>query len=139
RGLVSAHGVFPLSWTQDHVGPMGQSVKDVAETLELIEGFDENDPVSVDFKRADALTTINGDVSGMTIGIEEDYFFNEIDAPIEQATRKVIEALKEKGAQVKTIKLPALKDMDWAGFTFSVSEASAIHQTSIMEQPESFG
>src|SRR5699024_6463627 len=32
-----------------------------------------------------------------------------------------------------------LKDMDWAGFTFSVSEASAIHLRSILERPEDFG
>src|SRR5699024_11422609 len=27
RGVVSAHGVYPLSWTQDHVRPMSTTVK----------------------------------------------------------------------------------------------------------------
>src|SRR5699024_4079266 len=48
RGVVSAHGVYPLSWTQDHVGPMAKTVKDTAILLESLADFDENDPVSVD-------------------------------------------------------------------------------------------
>src|SRR5699024_12521809 len=42
RGVVSAHGVYPLSWTQDHVGPMAKNVKDTAILLESISDFDED-------------------------------------------------------------------------------------------------
>ncbi len=139
RGLVSAYGVYPLSWTQDHVGPMAKTVKDTAALLEIIAGHDENDPVSVEAQTTDYTSQINGDVSELTIGVEEDYFFKDIDSPIEKATRDVIQALKEKGATVKEVKIPALKDMDWAGFTFSVSEASVVHYDTIIERPEDIG
>src|ERR671918_177589 len=39
-GLVSTRGVVPLSWSLDHVGPMGRSVADVALLLEVIAGRD---------------------------------------------------------------------------------------------------
>ncbi|MCY0880511.1 MAG: amidase [Firmicutes bacterium] len=45
-GRVSRHGVLPLSWTLDHVGPIGQSVSDVAAVYQAIAGPDPKDPTS---------------------------------------------------------------------------------------------
>lgn len=139
RGLVSAYGVYPLSWTQDHVGPMTKTVRDAAGLLEILAGYDERDPVSVNRADETYLDKITGSVKGLTIGVEENYFFKDIDAPIEKAVRGVIAALVKAGAKTKEIKIEALKDMDWAGFTFSVSEASAVHYDAVLERPEDFG
>ncbi|MCH8897892.1 MAG: Asp-tRNA(Asn)/Glu-tRNA(Gln) amidotransferase GatCAB subunit A, partial [Chloroflexi bacterium] len=50
-GLVSRHGLTPLSWSLDHPGPMVRSVEDAALALNAIAGHDPNDfasgPVSV--------------------------------------------------------------------------------------------
>src|SRR6202034_4444893 len=43
-GRVSRRGVFPLSWTLDHCGPLSRSVEDSAITLGVIAGFDAGDP-----------------------------------------------------------------------------------------------
>src|SRR5690348_18346876 len=45
-GLVSRRGVFPLSFTLDHVGPMTRTVADNALMLEVIAGHDPLDPGS---------------------------------------------------------------------------------------------
>ena len=45
-GLVSRRGVFPLSFTLDHVGPMTRTVADNALMLEAIAGHDPLDPGS---------------------------------------------------------------------------------------------
>ena len=42
-GLVSRHGIIPISSSQDTAGPMGISVELVAITLEAIAGYDPND------------------------------------------------------------------------------------------------
>jgi len=139
RGLVSTHGVYPLSWTQDHVGPMTKTVKDAAGLLDIITGHDEQDPGSIDRPGTDYDARITGDVTDLVIGVNEDYFFDKIDAPIEQSVRAAIQALVEQGAKVKEVKIPALKDAEWAGFCFSVSEASTIHMNSILSRPEDFG
>lgn len=139
RGLVSTHGVYPLSWTQDHVGPMTKTVKDAAGLLEIIAGHDERNAGSVERKPEKYVDKITGDVKDLVIGINEEYFFQNIDSNIEKAVRATIQALVDQGAKVELVKLPAMKDADWAGFTFSVSEASAVHYNSIMERPEDFG
>src|SRR5690349_18918419 len=45
-GLVSRRGVFPLSFTLDHVGPLTRTVADNALLLEVIAGYDPRDPGS---------------------------------------------------------------------------------------------
>ena len=46
-GLVSRHGIIPISSTQDTAGPMGRSVEIVASTLQAIAGPDQNDPATL--------------------------------------------------------------------------------------------
>ena len=139
RGLVSTHGVYPLSWTQDHVGPMTKTVKDAASLLDIIAGHDEKDPASANAPIGNYLDKITGDVKDLVIGVNEDYFFNNIDANIEKSVRDSIQALVDRGAKVETVKIPALKDAEWAGFTFSVSEGSAIHMKSVLDRAEDYG
>ncbi|HJU18759.1 MAG TPA: amidase family protein [Stellaceae bacterium] len=45
-GLVSRRGIFPLSFTLDHVGPLARTVGDTALMLEVIAGHDPYDPGS---------------------------------------------------------------------------------------------
>src|SRR5690348_13154031 len=45
-GLVSRRGVFPLSFTLDHVGPLTRTVADNALLLDVIAGHDPLDPGS---------------------------------------------------------------------------------------------
>lgn len=138
-GRVSSHGVYPLSWTQDHVGPMTKTVKDAAGLLDIIAGHDEQDPSSADQPVENYLEQITGDVKDLVIGINEDYFFNDIDANIEKSVRDTIQALVDQGAKVEEVSIPAMKDAQEANFTFSVSEASAIHMNSILNNPNDFG
>ena len=43
-GFVSRHGIIPISQFQDTAGPMGKTVEDCAMLLDVIYGFDPNDP-----------------------------------------------------------------------------------------------
>jgi Asp-tRNA(Asn)/Glu-tRNA(Gln) amidotransferase A subunit family amidase len=44
--LVSRHGLFPARPTIDTVGPIARTVKDAAIILDVIAGYDPNDPVT---------------------------------------------------------------------------------------------
>ena len=46
EGLVSRDGVVPISFTQDRVGPLARTVTNAAIALDVMAGFDENDPVT---------------------------------------------------------------------------------------------
>ena len=79
-GLVSRHGIIPISSTQDTAGPMGKSVKLVAEVLEAIAGPDTKDTATLsipkDFNYDFTSELENNNIAGKRLGLlrsGEDY------------------------------------------------------------------
>jgi len=50
-GLVSRHGIVPITEDQDTAGPMARTVTDAAKLLGVIAGFDEKDPATRDCQK----------------------------------------------------------------------------------------
>lgn len=138
-GRVSKHGVYPLAWTLDHVGPMAKTVKDAAGLLQVIAGFDKNDPTSVNTPVDDYMNSVTGDVKDLVIGVNEDFFFNRVDSRVEQLVRDGIDKLVDQGAKVQEVKIPALQYAEWAELITSLSEASTIHHHDLQTRPQDFG
>src|SRR5690625_5087019 len=46
-GQVSKEGSFPLAYTLDHLGPITNNIKDNALLLNIIAGYDPEDPYSL--------------------------------------------------------------------------------------------
>src|SRR4051812_49625775 len=63
-GLVSRRGVFPLSFTLDHVGPMTRTVADNALLLDAIAGHDPLDPGSAAAPAGHYASSLEGGVHG---------------------------------------------------------------------------
>ncbi|MCG7277869.1 amidase [Corynebacterium imitans] len=139
HGRVAKFGCFPLAWSLDHIGPMSKSVSDAAITLQAIAGFDHRDPTCVDIPVGDYLSGLDDGVKGLVIGVEEDYFFRDVDSPIEKIIRDTIEDFVAAGAKLKTVKIPTLAHSEWAEYVTSLSEASAIHHENLQNRPDDFG
>lgn len=139
HGRVSKYGCYPLAWSLDHIGPMTKTVKDAAGMLEIIAGFDHRDPTCVDVKTENYSQQITGDVKGLVIGINEDYFFNRVDSDVEKAVRASIQSLVDQGAKVETVRIPSLQYAEWAELVTSLSEAAAIHHSDLQSRPQDFG
>ncbi|APU14124.1 amidase [Actinoalloteichus fjordicus] len=92
-GLSSRAGVAPLSSTQDTVGPLGLSVRDVALVLDATAGHDPDDPVTeaaVGRVPDTYLSTLNDRaLAGARIGLFTDYFGV---TPEEQPTTDLVRA-----------------------------------------------
>lgn len=138
-GRVSNYGSFPLAWTLDHIGPMTKTVKDAAALLEVIAGYDPKDSTTVNVPVDQYLDGITGDVKDLVIGINEEYFFNNVDNDIEQAVRNKIRQLEKEGARIQEVDIPSLQFSEWAVMTTIISEPAAIHQQNHLNHPEDFG
>ncbi len=68
-GRVSTSGVIPLSWSLDHIGPMTRTVMDTALMLQVIAGYDPQDPGSIDLPIPDYVATIAASTSSLRLGI----------------------------------------------------------------------
>lgn len=99
-GRVSRFGVFPLSVTMDHVGPMTRSVEDAAIMLEVMAGYDPQDPTSLAERVPPYRHDLAQGISGMRIGFDSRYASEGVDQDVADAVRAVVEKLAELGAEI---------------------------------------
>ena len=126
-GLVSRHGVFPLSWTIDHAGPMTRTVEDCAIMLQAVAGYDPKDPSSVRGHHADYRAALTGDIRGLRIGVPKE--LNEgCDEAIESLVQDAIAVLMDLGAEISEVSLPiAGAHATFAGSIITWSEEAQVH------------
>jgi Asp-tRNA(Asn)/Glu-tRNA(Gln) amidotransferase A subunit family amidase len=108
RGLVSRAGIVPVAFTQDAVGPIARTVTDAAVMLDVMAGYDPDDPVTA-FSIGNVPKTYttrldrNG-LKGARIGILRTLFGSGPDyEEVNQVAAAAIETLKEQGAVVVEI------------------------------------
>ena len=106
-GRVSNRGVIPMAWTLDHVGPMCKTVEDTALMLNLIAGYDELDPVSVDVPVADYSRAIRMAASKFRVGVPRTPFFDGLDPEVAKAVETAIQVLGKLTAGVKDVQVPS--------------------------------
>jgi aspartyl-tRNA(Asn)/glutamyl-tRNA(Gln) amidotransferase subunit A len=127
-GRVSRHGVFPLSWSLDHAGPMARTVMDAALMLQVIAGHDSQDPTTRTAMVPDFAAALTGDIRGVRIGIPKEFFFEQLDAEVGNAVRAAIQSLERDGARVEEVSLPLSKFAAAAGRIISLTESAEIHE-----------
>lgn len=139
HGRVSKYGCFPLAWTLDHIGPMTKTVKDAAGLLEIIAGYDKNDPTSIQVPTTAYSQHLTGEMKDVVIGVNEEYFFKHVDAEIEKLVRKSIQNLVDQGAKVEEVEIPTLKYAEYAELITILTEAATIHHRNLLSRPDDFG
>ncbi len=138
-GRVSRYGVFPEAWTLDHVGPMTRTVRDAALVLDAISGHDPRDPSSLRLPRTTTADALRDTCEGMVIGVEEDFYFTDIDDAVAQLVRAGIEALRRLGATVRTVSIPGLAHTEYALTVIDTSETSTVHHANLRDRPQDYG
>ena len=138
-GRVSRHGVFPLSWRLDHVGPITRTVGDNALLLAVLCGDDPRDPFQARRTVDDFSRDLAAGVDGVRLGVVEPYYFDHLQAEVDRHVRAAIRAWQEQGATVKTVSIPALDDIRDAHRTVVAVEAHATHRRRLELEPELFG
>jgi aspartyl-tRNA(Asn)/glutamyl-tRNA(Gln) amidotransferase subunit A len=92
-GRVSVRGVFPLSWSLDHVGPICRSVKDAALMLEAIAGYDPLDVTCIDWPTEEYAKGLKAKAD-FRIGVVRQPFFTDLDPEIEVAMNEALEVIR---------------------------------------------
>ena len=137
-GLVSRRGVFPLSFTLDHVGPMARDAADAALMLEVIAGHDPADPGSAPSVAKHYLAGIDGGIAGLRIGFVR-HFHEGADPEVIAALEEAARILAAAGATVTDVTLPPLAEMAGANRVILGAEAWSIHARWLRERPGDYG
>ena len=134
-GLVSIRGVIPLSWSLDHVGPMARTAADTALLLQVLAGYDEQDTTSEPMSIPDYSQALGMKVSSLRIGTPRDFFFADLDAEVDAATKEALSVLERLTAGMRDVALPA-SNMETLRDVVRAAEAYAYHREYVTKTPE---
>ena len=118
-GLVSTEGVFPLSISLDHVGPLCRTVTDTALMLQVIADYDNSSYPNMKTKPR--------------LGIVRRPFFDDLDPEIENAMNEALKMLGELSSEVREVELPSTPN------AVQAPEVYAVHAKHFAETPERYG
>jgi aspartyl-tRNA(Asn)/glutamyl-tRNA(Gln) amidotransferase subunit A len=131
-GRVSTRGVFPLSPSLDHVGPLCRNVIDTALLLQAIAGYDTLDTTSVDWPSESYIDTLKVNPK-KRIGIVRRPFFDDLDPEIEIAIDKALKQISSFSSDILEIDLPATPS------AVQAAEVYAVHSKYFTVSPELYG
>ena len=124
-GLVSRYGLIAFASSLDRVGPLARSVEDAATLLEVLAGGDTLDATS----SSGAVPSYTGElakpVSGLRIGVPEEYFGEGLNPGIREAIEGALDDLRAVGCTVEKISLPHTRYAVPAYYLIATAEASS--------------
>ena len=138
-GRVSRHGVFALADSLDHMGPMARSAADCAAVLQVIAGWDAQDPTSLDVPVPDYMAEIGKSVRDMRIGIDRSFAFDGIDPQVVNALEDALEVFIKLGARVVEVTLPEYDALVNAWVRMCAIETAVAHRDTYPARADDYG
>lgn len=139
HGRVSLDGTFPMASSFDHVGPIGRSARDCALALNVLAGYDADDPWSRRFPDEDFTRHLGAPLRGLRIGIDRTFAPVPVARAVQGNLDRALDALRERGAQVIEITLPAASDVLACAYTLIMAETCTVHAERFAAEPGGYG
>lgn len=105
-GRVSRYGLVAFGSSLEQIGPFANDVRSAARVLSVIAGHDHHDSTTSVNPIPDFESACNHAVTGIKLGVPEEYFGEGLDQEVEDAVREAIDALKAAGCEIKPVRLP---------------------------------
>jgi aspartyl-tRNA(Asn)/glutamyl-tRNA(Gln) amidotransferase subunit A len=125
-GRVSRYGLVAFASSLDQIGPFGCSVRDCAVVLDAISGHDPLDSTSLPEPPTRSVDALDGDVSGLVIGLPKEASSLEGVSPgVRDRVAEGVAALEAAGAKTCEVSLPHLRYGIAAYYLIAPAEASS--------------
>jgi aspartyl-tRNA(Asn)/glutamyl-tRNA(Gln) amidotransferase subunit A len=125
-GRVSKHGVMPLGYTLDHMGPLARTVRDCAIVLQALAGYDPRDPSCARQPVPQFVPEAGCSIRKMRIGMPENFFLERVDAEVEASVRAAFYRAESLGARIVPVRVPDIAALNAVGRVILLAEASAV-------------
>lgn len=133
-GRLSRAGVYLFAGSFDHIGPFARSIRDIALTFDLLQGYDSQDPVCTKRPPEPCLPQLQQGIDGLRIAIADGYFAKGGEPEVYAAVEKVAQAL---GANQHVI-IPEADRARAAAYVITASEGSNLHLERLKTRPGDF-
>ncbi len=124
-GRVSRFGLIAFGSSLDQIGPFSQTVKENAQLLSVISGYDKKDSTSSKISTPDFTSKIGQDIKGMKIALPKEYMGEGIDKEVKETILKAAKHLEHLGATIEEVSLPHSKYGVAVYYIIASSEASS--------------
>ena len=139
-GRISLRGILPLSWNLDHAGPITRKVEDAALMLQVMGGYDEQDPTCMKTLPGDYSSHLMDSMVERKIALAVGSFIEEAaDAEVLDAIRKAAKVLEEQGVIITEVNVDFLKEAALANALMTQADGAAFHSKRMKEHPDWFG
>ena len=123
-GRISRYGLMAFSSSLDQIGIIARTSEDIAKTLGIIAGFDENDLTTLNVPVPDYTSLLNRDIKGLRIGISQE-FFDGLNEEVKKVINQALNTLVSLGAKLVNIDLKYMKYSISTYYIISSAEASS--------------
>lgn len=141
-GRVSRYGVFPLSDSLDHIGPMTRTAADAAAMLAAIAGTDPNDPTSLTAPVPDYLGGLAAGVlgaRGLRIGIDASFNAEGVEPKVVELTDAAAKVFARLGATLVDIEIPDTRKVVDGWASFCAVETAIAHKETYPSRAAEYG
>lgn len=139
-GRVSLRGILPLSWNLDHAGPITRKVEDAALMLQVMGGYDEQDPTSMKTLPGDYSSHLRDPMKERKVALAVGSYIEEMTDPeILQAVREAADVLEKQGVSTTEVNVDFLREAALANSLMTQADAAAFHRERMQEHPDWFG
>jgi aspartyl-tRNA(Asn)/glutamyl-tRNA(Gln) amidotransferase subunit A len=125
-GRVSRWGLVAFASSLDQIGVFTRNARDAAGLLEVISGHDPFDSTSIPEPAPALRSALDGDVSGLVVGLPRECFVAEgLDPGVLTAVREAVAELERAGAKLREISLPHTRFAIATYYLIATAEASS--------------
>lgn len=122
-GRVSRHGLVAFGSSLDQIGPMANSVQDIALMMEVIGTPCEKDATSYDLPSESYVNALVDNLDGATVGVPFNFLKN-LEKKSKEDFEKNLEILKNLGASIIEVDLNILEYSISTYYVLAAAEAS---------------
>ena len=137
-GRVSRANAMPLSFTLDTVGPMARTAEDCGLLASILVGPDPLDPTTYRTPGWDA-DAAEGSVRGLTIGIPDSFYVDDLDPDVQAALDNTISTLRSLGVKIRQVALPDQTLVSAAAVIVIACEAASYHAPWLRTRAADYG
>ena len=142
--LIEREGIFPLSFSLDHVGLITRSIEDCAILLDAV-ARPRPRLGSSDVRAAGHFANRLADdlclgIRGLRIGVIRHFYLEdeEADPPVVQGIEAAVEVLRRLGASAEPVRMSPLRVWSACGRVIQQAEQYTIHEPWLRKRPQDY-
>jgi AtzE family amidohydrolase len=122
-GRITRRGMYPFCPSFDHVGVLARSVRDLAVSFDVLQGYDPDDPASLDWPPEPTAGHLGEGIEGLRLAVADGYFARG-------AVPEALEAVTNMAAALRIetrVTIPEAAGARSAAMVITASEGAQLH------------